>query len=220
MLFTGCMHWKTRSIWSESTEKWDEVHPSWKTVGANPERVPRNRYGSKKDEPKTSVRAIEEIFLSRKMCYKLVFNSGREAVCCSRNEYGVGEYVIVEADRGEDCARIGSVVNGDEIGKAGNIVSGKNNEMKCIIRKATETDIKILEVRKKQEKSALETCMALVKEKGYQMEILRCEFQWDMKKITFYFRSGRRIDFRDLVRELFRYFKIRIWMSMENRGKQ
>ena len=35
----------------------------------------------------------------------------------------------------------------------------------------------------------------------------------DRRKLTFYFISEQRIDFRDLVRELFRGFKTRIWMS-------
>lgn len=34
----------------------------------------------------------------------------------------------------------------------------------------------------------------------------------DRNKLTFYFCADRRIDFRELVRDLFRIYKTRIWM--------
>lgn len=34
----------------------------------------------------------------------------------------------------------------------------------------------------------------------------------DRRKLTFYFMAERRIDFRELVRELFKIYKTRIWM--------
>ena len=36
----------------------------------------------------------------------------------------------------------------------------------------------------------------------------------DRRKLTFYFKADRRVDFRDLTKENFRIFKSRIWMSM------
>jgi hypothetical protein len=34
----------------------------------------------------------------------------------------------------------------------------------------------------------------------------------DRRKLTFYFVADRRIDFRDLVKELFKIYKTRIWL--------
>ncbi|GEQ66750.1 hypothetical protein JCM33374_g413 [Metschnikowia sp. JCM 33374] len=45
-----------------------------------------------------------------------------------------------------------------------------------------------------------------------QMEIVDAEYQFDRKKLTFYYSAQRRLDFRSLVRELFRIYKTRIWM--------
>ena len=45
-----------------------------------------------------------------------------------------------------------------------------------------------------------------------QMEIIDAEYQFDRKKLTLYYSSQRRLDFRGLVRELFQVFKTRIWM--------
>lgn len=36
----------------------------------------------------------------------------------------------------------------------------------------------------------------------------------DRRKLTFYFKADKRVDFRDLTKENFRIFKSRIWMSM------
>jgi hypothetical protein len=45
------------------------------------------------------------------------------------------------------------------------------------------------------------------------MVILDAEYQYDRHKLTFFFEADRRIDFRDLVSELFSQFKTRIWMQ-------
>jgi hypothetical protein len=45
------------------------------------------------------------------------------------------------------------------------------------------------------------------------MNILDAEYQFDRHKLTYYFEADRRIDFRDLVSELFSLYKTRIWMQ-------
>lgn len=45
------------------------------------------------------------------------------------------------------------------------------------------------------------------------IELIDTEYQFDRKKLIIYYYSTRRIDFRDLVRDLFRAYKTRIWMS-------
>lgn len=45
-----------------------------------------------------------------------------------------------------------------------------------------------------------------------QMALVDAEYQYDRKKLIFYYSTNKRIDFRDLVRELFRIYKTRIWM--------
>lgn len=48
------------------------------------------------------------------------------------------------------------------------------------------------------------------------MEIVDCEFQFDRKKVTFYFDSQESIDFRELTKDLFRVFGSRIWLENIN----
>lgn len=45
------------------------------------------------------------------------------------------------------------------------------------------------------------------------MKVLDAEYQFDRHKLTFYFEADKRIDFRDLVSELFSQYKTRIWMQ-------
>lgn len=46
------------------------------------------------------------------------------------------------------------------------------------------------------------------------MEVCDAEWQWDRRKLTFYYTSDARVDFRELVRELFRVYKTRVWMCV------
>jgi hypothetical protein len=45
------------------------------------------------------------------------------------------------------------------------------------------------------------------------MEIRDAEYQFDRHKLTIYFEADKRIDFRDLVSDLFALYKTRIWMQ-------
>ena len=48
------------------------------------------------------------------------------------------------------------------------------------------------------------------------MTVVDVEYQFDRHKITIYYDSPLRIDFRELVRDLFSSFKARIWMKKIN----
>jgi hypothetical protein len=52
-----------------------------------------------------------------------------------------------------------------------------------------------------------------ITERGLPMKILDAEYQFDRHKLTFFFEADKRIDFRDLVSELFSQYKTRIWMQ-------
>ena len=44
-------------------------------------------------------------------------------------------------------------------------------------------------------------------------QVLDAEYQFDRHKLTFFFEADRRIDFRELVRDLFAIYKTRIWLQ-------
>ncbi|WVQ81888.1 hypothetical protein IAT38_004015 [Cryptococcus sp. DSM 104549] len=64
------------------------------------------------------------------------------------------------------------------------------------------------------EYEAMMICREKVVQRGLPMQIVDAEYQWDRRKLTFYFKADKRVDFRDLTKENFRIFKSRIWMSM------
>ncbi|KAJ6514684.1 PSP1-domain-containing protein [Mycena vulgaris] len=152
-----------------------------------------------------------------------------------RDRIRVGDLVIVEADRGKD---LGKVVN-DSItlgeveafwagqarfgsgqspptspGGADGAPPGKKEiAPKMIYGKAGAGDAQLLVAKMQDEQKALALCQTKVRAKKLPMEVVDAEYQWDRRKLTFYFVAEKRIDFRELVRELFRLYKTRIWMA-------
>lgn len=61
------------------------------------------------------------------------------------------------------------------------------------------------------EAKALALCRSKALQRGLKMDITSAEWQWDRRKLTFFFIADKRIDFRDLVKDLFRTWKTRIW---------
>ncbi|KAJ6505879.1 PSP1 C-terminal conserved region-domain-containing protein [Mycena vitilis] len=146
----------------------------------------------------------------------------------------VGDLVIVEADRGKD---LGKVVN-DSItlseveafwagqqrfgtgqspptspGGPDGGAAKKEIAPKMIYGKAGAGDAQLLVAKMQDEVKALQLCQTKVRAKKLPMEVVDAEYQWDRRKLTFYFVAEKRIDFRELVRELFRLYKTRIWMA-------
>ncbi|KAG8927871.1 hypothetical protein FRC01_006787 [Tulasnella sp. 417] len=145
----------------------------------------------------------------------------------------VGDLVIVEADRGKDLGTITRAgITGEDVetfqrmqlqsqmaGEGGEEMTspvrtfGKEIMPKRLYGKATQVDVDMLAAKAQDEAKALQLCQGKVRAKKLPMEVVEAEYQWDRRKLTFYFVSDRRIDFRELVRELFRLYKTRIWMA-------
>ncbi|KIL61818.1 hypothetical protein M378DRAFT_13281 [Amanita muscaria Koide BX008] len=92
--------------------------------------------------------------------------------------------------------------------------SGKKEiNPKMIYAKAGPHETQLLAAKTLDEQKALQLCQTKVRAKKLPMEVVDAEYQWDRRKLTFYFVAEKRIDFRELVRELFRLYKTRIWMA-------
>jgi len=74
----------------------------------------------------------------------------------------------------------------------------------------------MLVTKSQDEAKAMLVCQTKVRQKKLPMEVVDAEYQWDRRKLTFYFIAERRIDFRELVRDLFKIYKTRIWMCAVN----
>ena len=86
-------------------------------------------------------------------------------------------------------------------------------DMKRIMRVATHDEISLLEVKRDEEEELLKICSTKARQRGLQMSVVDAEYQFDRNKLTFFFQAEGRIDFRELVRDLFSMYKTRIWME-------
>jgi len=82
--------------------------------------------------------------------------------------------------------------------------------MPKIMRKATEEDKKRFEENKNKEKEAHITCWKKIRDRQLPMKLVKSHYSFDGSKITFYFTSDKRVDFRELVKDLAYIFKRRI----------
>jgi len=134
----------------------------------------------------------------------------------------VNDLVIVEADRGKDLGKVvaSNITSFQQIQayQAQHAEDGMEIQKdmqihpKRIYRLAQKAEIDMLIAKCQDEVKSKNLCQTKVRQKKLPMEIVDAEFQWDRKKLTFYFVSDRRIDFSEIVRELFKIYKNRIRM--------
>jgi len=118
-------------------------------------------------------------------------------------EVSKGELVVVESDLG---VNIGNVVIERRA------VDDAEKKFKRVIRKATEEDLNQKEENRKLEAEARGYCIERIMARGLPMKLINTEATLDKKRIIFYFTAEKRIDFRELVKDLASKFKTRIEM--------
>ena len=74
--------------------------------------------------------------------------------------------------------------------------------LKPVLRKATDTDIKLAEINQKDALFALDICEAEVKKLGLEMNLISCEYTLDKSKVLFSYLADDRVDFRELLKVL------------------
>jgi cell fate regulator YaaT (PSP1 superfamily) len=85
-------------------------------------------------------------------------------------------------------------------------------EIKTVVRKATEKDMKTVEDNKSLEADTCRFCLERIAARGLPMKLVATESTLDRRRIIFYFTADGRIDFRELVKDLASKFKTRIEM--------
>ena len=115
----------------------------------------------------------------------------------SKEKFEIGDRVVVEIEQGVE---IGTVI---EVKKKKSEV-----EIKGKVRKLTEKDQKKIIELKPQSEEIKQFCQEKISELGLSMKLIDAEISLDEKKITFYFMSEERVDFRELLSLLIaRYHK-------------
>jgi cell fate regulator YaaT (PSP1 superfamily) len=119
--------------------------------------------------------------------------------------------VIVDADRGEDLGRVHSVGPEAEH-RSAKVPHGLLGApaTRVVKRLATAEELRRHEELRASDDEARRKAMERVKANALVMKMTDAEWQWDRKKLTFYFTAEKRVDFRTLVRELASMFRTRI----------
>ncbi|KAI9366067.1 PSP1 C-terminal conserved region-domain-containing protein [Zopfochytrium polystomum] len=148
-----------------------------------------------------------------------------------------GDLVIVEADRGKDLGKVicdsimslqqlslfqsqhpDSIIDAGQGGQP-TPLNSRDVHPKRIFRLALPAEISMLVSKSQDEAKAMGVCQSKIRQKNLPMEVVDAEYQWDRRKLTFFFVADRRIDFRELVRDLFKLYKTRIWMCAVVSGR-
>ncbi|MEK7314896.1 MAG: regulatory iron-sulfur-containing complex subunit RicT, partial [Candidatus Eisenbacteria bacterium] len=110
---------------------------------------------------------------------------------------------MVQAERGED---LGKVHHTHEWVKRDHLPGN----LRAVIRQARPEDLERLEQNRAKEERAFQTCKERVLQREIEMKLVDCEYQFDGNRITFFFTAEKRVDFRDLVKDLAAVFRTRI----------
>ncbi|POM72741.1 PSP1 family protein [Phytophthora palmivora] len=134
--------------------------------------------------------------------YDVEFKRGRQEVFAGRAAYKPGEYVKVEADRGEDIGRIvqrttdiSKAGTGAESGGPGDESMGRSKRhdlpTKKIICVASQRECDMLNEQRKEEHEVFEVCKSKVRQRLLPMNVIDAEYQFDRHKLTFFFEADR-----------------------------
>lgn len=114
-----------------------------------------------------------------------------------------GDYCVVRTERGKECgvvAQTGTIA----ATKAGDRALGE------ILRQATSEDMDVFWDNAQKEVRGRTFCLGRIAARRLDMKLVDVEWQFDSNKVTFYFTAEKRVDFRDLVKDLAAEFRTRI----------
>jgi cell fate regulator YaaT (PSP1 superfamily) len=118
-------------------------------------------------------------------------------------DLAVGQYCLVEADRGRDMGQIKYIGPGKP-------EWWKLAQKQGVIQIAGTQDLARLHDNRGDEWEFWDICQEKIQARKLKMNLVTVERQFDHKKITFYFTAEKRVDFRELVRDLAGIFRTRI----------
>lgn len=121
-------------------------------------------------------------------------------------ELKIDDYCIIESELGGDLAQV--------VDMASKMCcqSKSTNAQSKVVRKASEDDVKKFNWMKEKEAKAFDFCLEKIRSRKLPMKLVRVRYFFNEKKGIFYYTADGRIDFRDLVKDLAKEFKMRIEM--------
>jgi len=129
---------------------------------------------------------------------------GTELFQCKGLEFEVGDCCIVEAEKGLDY---GVVVTGKIISRQPK--EGADEPFR-VLRKGTGDDLGRIDRLEKQAEEASRLFARKVEDHDLEMKLVDVNYAFDGRRVTFYFTSDGRVDFRSLIKDLAHVLKTRI----------
>lgn len=118
-------------------------------------------------------------------------------------DLNTGDWVIVTTSQGTEAGRV--VIAPKQV-----VDEEIRTALKPIQRRADWQDLTEMERLKLKAPEALATARAKVKEHGLKMKPITAEYNFDGSRLTIYFTAEKRVDFRELVRDLTKTLKTHI----------
>ncbi|MFC1658206.1 stage 0 sporulation family protein [Candidatus Omnitrophota bacterium] len=119
------------------------------------------------------------------------------------DKFKVGDYLVLEQDRGQDYGCILAVLDSSRGGHETKI-------LKKVLRRASDKDLQQIEQNRQKARQAANTCLSKIQQHKLPMKLVGAEYSFDLSKIIFYFTAEGRVDFRNLVKDLAKIFRVRI----------
>ena len=123
---------------------------------------------------------------------------------CTDPAVRVNDWVVVEVERGRDVGRVRS------LGGVAQKKCGSGEVPGRILHRADDEEVRATYVLRADEERVRRKTREMVEQHQLKMKVSDAEWQWDRNKLTIYFTAERRVDFRQLVRDLARTFRTRI----------
>jgi cell fate regulator YaaT (PSP1 superfamily) len=117
----------------------------------------------------------------------------------------VGEFVVVETGGGTAVGEVRRPQRPLPEFKRGRLY-------RKVLHPANEAEVADWRERRFREVRGVETCQQLARGKGIRLKVVDVEIEPSRRRVTVFFNSEERVDFRDLVRELAHEFHARIEM--------
>lgn len=120
-----------------------------------------------------------------------------------------GDRVIVEADRGVDLGQVHLVGELVQLRLKSRGLD-EATEFPNVVRVAGLEDLEQGEQNREREAETFLIARRTIDRMNLPMKLVDVEWQFDGKKVTFYFTAEQRVDFRELVRDLAKRFHTRV----------
>jgi cell fate regulator YaaT (PSP1 superfamily) len=127
-------------------------------------------------------------------------------------ELNLGDCVIVSTDGGYDAGWIYAKPHLVQIKSKVLNIDPNSDELFEIDHLASKEEIEELFKIQKEEPGIAEKCHEKIESHKLDMKFVDVELRYDRQKISVFFTSDHRVDFRDLVRDLASEFRVRIQM--------